>query len=583
MRDGIRPIVLIIALILGACDAQFAENSDSMPEDTSTLDIANQKGDGVESEFLGIDSTQGSPIDAVSVTDTEKLPGNETTDADGEDLQPADISSVPLDAPGKSDSVETTNDSSTGKVEVLQTQDASSVDTNEDSVAVEDSVAEEDSSSEENGEPCGGCPDETFCVDGSCTNGRYSFVETVIGPSSYEACKSQSDPNQPVCWPMDLEVSPLGKLYVADGGNHRVRLLENDILSTVAGQGIAGDLDGPLDQALFDQPTGIALEGESILYVVDYGNHKIRKISDGAVETFAGTGEAGYVDGPVSSAQFNEPLMIALGPEGALYVTDTKNARIRKIHNGEVSTVAGSGLTGYLDGNAEDARFGSVSGIAVDAQGRIFVADSMAYRIRMIHNGMVTTLAGSMTPEPPCETELDCVEPGAICYANICRPSCADTGICVDDQVCVSGACITPIQGWMEGEGHQARFGQPRGMDMDPSGNLFVADFINHRIRIIRTNDPVYVQSAAGTGGYQACTADTDCCTGQNCPKNSCSYGYCQELNFVGKPPPIFGGYEDGSTDIAKFEHPAGVTVDPTTGRLYVSDMLNQAIRLVLP
>lgn len=170
-------------------------------------------------------------------------------------------------------------------------------------------------------------------------------------------------------------------------------------VTTIAGDGTPLVRDGK--QSAFSDPFGVAVVADGTIYVGDAGeSNRIRKISpDGNVTTLAG-GSEGFADGAGSSAAFNTPSALALGPDGNLYVADTGNNRIRKITpDGTVSTVAGNGTAGYVDGLAATAQFNGPVGLAVSRDGDIYVADTYNDVIRMITTeGQVTTIAGGGTP-----------------------------------------------------------------------------------------------------------------------------------------------------------------------------------------
>ncbi|MGH8082739.1 MAG: gluconolaconase, partial [Lysobacter sp.] len=172
--------------------------------------------------------------------------------------------------------------------------------------------------------------------------------------------------------PYGLVRSGNGTLYVSDAGdNNRIRMIHPDgSVATVAGSK-EGFADGVGLAASFNTPSGLALDNDGNLYVADTGNHAIRKISkQGAVTTLAGTGSAGYRDGPGAQAQFNGPIGVAVDQRGRVFVADTYNDRIRVIQtDGTVSTLAGGERPGFVDGAAALARFDTPTAIALDAQG----------------------------------------------------------------------------------------------------------------------------------------------------------------------------------------------------------------------
>jgi len=150
--------------------------------------------------------------------------------------------------------------------------------------------------------------------------------------------------------------------------------------------------------AQFNSPAGVAVDGRDNqlkIYVADQKNHRIRLISNGQVTTFAGSGISGSRDDSVKQARFNSPLGIAVGKTGAVYVADYGSHLIRKISAGQVTTIAGNGM-GYKDGPAILAQFSNPAGLAVDQDDTVYVADTSNHRIRIIAQGQVTTFAGSV-------------------------------------------------------------------------------------------------------------------------------------------------------------------------------------------
>jgi len=238
--------------------------------------------------------------------------------------------------------------------------------------------------------------------------------------------------------PSGVAVDGEGSFIVADTANHRIRkITPQGQVSTLAGTGW-GHRDGEGPVALFNEPCGIAVNGDGNLVVADSCNHCIRLVTpQGQVSTLAGTGKKGYKDGNGTDAQFNEPFGVAVETNGNILVSDKLNHCIRKITpQGQVSTMAGSGKKGYQDGEGTDAQFNEPCGVAVDEAGRVVLADRANHRIRLITSqGQVSTLAG------------------------------------------------TGKGGLLEGEGTEAQFNRPTGLAVDRDGNVIVADTDNHCIR----------------------------------------------------------------------------------------------------
>jgi len=186
--------------------------------------------------------------------------------------------------------------------------------------------------------------------------------------------------------PLSLTTDIAGNLYVSDTGNNSIRKItvEGEVITLAGGK--KGFKDGAGDEARFSDPIGIAVDANGNVYVADRGNHSIRKITpEGVVSTLAGNGEKGFMDGSTTEAQFNRPTGVAVDMDGTVYVADQKNNLIRKITpEGVVSTYAGSGIAGYGDGSAVTARFKNPFDVAVDLDGNVYVSDIGNQRIRMI-------------------------------------------------------------------------------------------------------------------------------------------------------------------------------------------------------
>lgn len=190
-----------------------------------------------------------------------------------------------------------------------------------------------------------------------------------------------------------------GRTYIADSGNHVIRLLSaNGVVSTFAGSGQPEDRDGGSTQAGFKEPSALAIDMDGNLYVADTGNDKVRRITlDGVVTTLAGANRDGFANGAALSALFNKPQGIAVR-DSAVFVADTNNHVLRKIENGIVSTFAGTGHPGSVDGAASNADFKQPVGLGFNSAGELIVADSGNHQIRRVAAGVVTTIAGSGTP-----------------------------------------------------------------------------------------------------------------------------------------------------------------------------------------
>jgi len=316
--------------------------------------------------------------------------------------------------------------------------------------------------------------------------------------------------------PLDVAVDTQGNVYVADSANHRIRKIAPDgaaslMVVTLAGSDEVFPVDGPLSEAVFSTPTGIAFAASGALYVADSAMKdphpmRVRVITPaGMVTTLAGSGQAGYVDGVGLDAQFKSPASLAVDQAGNVYVADTTNNRIRKIApDGTVTTLAGSTETGYAagyaDGPASQALFQGPRSVDVDGAGNVYVADTGNHCIRVISPGgatsfIVTTLAG--TPEPGYADGQGAVArfnfPSGIAVDAQGNLYVADTAnhrirkITPDGTVTTLAGSGTP--GNADGPATEARFRGPEGVAVDAAGNVYVADTGNHRIRKIVIRD----------------------------------------------------------------------------------------------
>lgn len=203
--------------------------------------------------------------------------------------------------------------------------------------------------------------------------------------------------------PYAVAIDKQGTIFVSDAGEHNqiLKISVDGAVVPYAGS-VEGFADGKADLAAFNTPSGIALDGKGNVLVADTGNHAIRSISpEGMVTTVAGNGKPGHRDGVGAEAQFNGPVGIAVDAAGNIYVADTYNDRIRKISpDGQVSTLAGGSGSGYLDGEAAAALFDTPTGLAINSKGDVLIADSKNDAIRRLSkDGQVTTLARALDDE----------------------------------------------------------------------------------------------------------------------------------------------------------------------------------------
>ncbi len=355
--------------------------------------------------------------------------------------------------------------------------------------------------------------------------------------------------------PYGVAVDGSGNVYVADTNNLIIRMITPaGVVSTLAGTAkVSGTANGTGPAAQFKAPVAVSVDGSGNVYVADdNGDASIRKItSAGVVTTLAGkTGFTGYVDGTGTAAEFNGPWGVGVDGSGNVYVGDIGNNLIRKISpGGVVTTLAGTPGSGNTDGTGAAARFNQTTGVAVDSGGTMYVVDSSNDLIRKVTAaGVVTTLAGS---------------PGNA--------------------------------GSADGTGSAALFNFPFGITVDGAGNLFVTDTGNNTIRKVTQGG--VVTTVAGTAGSAGSANGTGSAALFNVPIGIVADGndnlYVAEqqgqtirkITSAGVVTTLAGlagstGSTDGSGSAARFDLPAGITMDGS-GNLFVADATNALIRKV--
>ena len=298
--------------------------------------------------------------------------------------------------------------------------------------------------------------------------------------------------------PGGMAIDAQGNIYIADTFNNRIRKMAPDgTVTTIAGNGTSGYVDDVGVNAEFYAPAGLTVDAQGNIFVADYGNNMIRKIKpDGTVSTYAGNGYAGFVDGAaVKVAMFNGPSGVALDATGNLFVADQNNNMIRKITTtGSVSLVAGTTTAGYLNITVDSAKaswggFKHPCAIAEGPDGNLYVADRGNSAIRMITPaGVITTVAGG--PEQTALVGL----PSGLCIdaqGNIFLTDEQGRVIELTAARTLYDLAGTTTAGYADATGTAALFNQPQGIVVNAGGSLFVADYNNNRIRkvVIQQNN----------------------------------------------------------------------------------------------
>jgi sugar lactone lactonase YvrE len=319
----------------------------------------------------------------------------------------------------------------------------------------------------------------------------YGTISTVAGDGKEAYNGDAIQATQAGTDPYGVAVDSSGNLYIADTGNQRIRMVNPaGVISTVAGNGTAGYSGdgGPATSAMLDDAFGIAVDGSGNLYIADYNNGRVRKVTpDGVISTVAGNGTAGYSGdgGPATSAEVWGPYSLAVDGSDNLYIADSANNRIRKVTPaGTISTVAGNGTAGYSGdgGAATSAQLWVPLGVAVDSNGNLYIADNYNNAIRKVTSaGVISTISqasvGLINPEGVAVDNL-----GGLLYV-------ADTN---NSRVLVmtpDGQFSTVAgngSGAFTGDGGSslsAQLAYPSAVAVDSVGNLYIADTLNYRIR----------------------------------------------------------------------------------------------------
>ena len=330
----------------------------------------------------------------------------------------------------------------------------------------------------------------------------FQTVQTLAGTGTQGRTNGHATFTASFFKPMDVAVDPKsGKVYVADTYNHLIRLIHKGQVSTFAGSS-KGDDVGSATSAKFYLPRAVAVGNNGEVYVADTNNHCIKVISTGTppmVTVLAGAGTVGNNDGVLLAAKFTAPRSLAVDQAGKIFVADSLNNRIRVIDtkSGQVGTFTGKAsgaMGGNTNGTLAEAKFKWPIGLTLDlASERIYVTEQGNHLIREISSTEVKTFAGSGQPS------------------------------------------------WLDGPAQAAQFNSPLDVVHDGKGKFYVADTNNHRIRLIYNQK---VSTVAGVGHY---------------------------------------GIKDGEGDKAMFYSPTGIAYDSSAGVLYVADTDNHRIRTISP
>jgi sugar lactone lactonase YvrE len=365
--------------------------------------------------------------------------------------------------------------------------------------------------------------------------------------------------------PHGVAVDTTGHLFIADTNNNRIREvnLSSGQITTFAGngtQGYQGD-SGLASSAELNMPQGVALDGTGDLFIADTFNCVVRQVvvSSTQISTVAGSGSSGFSGdgGSAVSAALNFPYAVAADSSGHVFVADFFNNRIREVSGGNISTIAGNGTYGFAGDNntATNATLNYPSGIAADAAGHVFIADTLNNRVREIDlfTGIITTVAGNGTAgysgDNGKATAAELNSPNGLAVDSSGHLFIADTNNNRIREVNLSTGVITTVAGdgvsgysGDSGEATLAKLDQPDGVAVDTSGDLYIADTWNNAVRkVVLSSDTISTIAGNGSTGFSG---------------------------------------DGGLAVSATLNAPKGVVVD-SSGHLYIADTYNNRIREV--
>lgn len=412
-------------------------------------------------------------------------------------------------------------------------------------------------------------------------------------------------------WLRDIVCDGAGNLFVADGNANSIRkVTPGGQVSTYVGatDGTAGSADGAGNAARFRFPHGLALDGPGALLVCDTENQTIRYVNpSGGVITIAGVvGQKGSTDGEGTSAKFNNPMGIAVGPEGTIHVADTENHTIRSILKGAVSTLAGlAGSPGEVQGPGAVTRFDNPTGVFYLSGRGMVVADRKNHMLRLMDgSGATSVLAGASAKVGSADGSGSAARfstPWALAARGDGSAYVADTNNHTIRLLKPDGSTITLAgqagsPGGANGTGPAARFSFPVDLAVESKGGVYVADIENHAIRHVTSTGAVSTHAGVpGTAGSADGSRETATFrTPRGLAYKGTGIVYVADTGnhtirriMNGEVTTFAGlagqaGSADGTGSGARFYSPLALALD-TSGNLYVADEGNHVIRKITP
>jgi trimeric autotransporter adhesin len=363
--------------------------------------------------------------------------------------------------------------------------------------------------------------------------------------------------------PTGLALGPAGNLFIADRDNSRIRRIMNGVIKTYAGNGATGYSGdgGSATAANFSQPSAVAVDSSGNLYIADFNNSRIRKVlPNGTIGTVAGNGSTGFTGdgGQAIAAQIGKPIGVAIDSAGNFYIADSNHFQVRKVTtDGVISTVTGTGTAGFSGdgGPATVAQIGMILGVTVFPTGGLYISDASYNRVRKVTtaDGLINTVAGNgvlgYSGDNGFSTAAQMRSPHNISVDSAGNLYIADQGNHRIRKVAPNGVISTfagyGTHGYSGDSGLaiRAQLNNPGCVIVDSSGNLYIGDGFNFRIRKVTTNGTITTVVGTGTSGY---------------------------------------GGDGGSATAAQISWIEGMAFD-SAGNLYFSDYANHRIRKVTP
>ncbi len=407
-------------------------------------------------------------------------------------------------------------------------------------------------------------------------------------------------------------------VYIADRANNRIRKVDvaTRIITTFAGTGSAGfnGDGGAATAAVLNLPIGVAVDGDGNVYIADLNNHRIRKVTvaTGVIDTIAGSGaygsgQGGYGgdNGPATAARLNNPVGVAVDGDGNVYIGDWSNNRVRKVDVSmdppTITTIAGNGTSGFSgdDGQATAAQLANPYGVAVASDGTVYITDSTNQRVRKVAtDGVITTVAGSGASSGDIyEDGIQATAARLVNPRDVALDSSGNFYIAMQGQndqgairkVDTSGIITTVAGGWtrgFSGDGGPAKAARLNGatdVAVDSSGNVYIADYTNNRIRKVDTSGIITTFASTGITSPRGLAVDSsdNVYVAQNhrILKIDGSTAPPTITTVAGTGSSGFSG-DGGAATSAQLDSPYGVAID-SAGNIYIADGGNHRVRKV--